>query len=137
MKTLLGIDYGKRKIGLAIAPIPGNLAVPFRVLRVESDEEAIEELKKICEEESVEKIIIGIPESVWAGKKSQEFSKGVRQFAQKLSHNVSLPTEEVNERSSSKEAERLLLGEPKDMADAVAAMIILQSYLDRQQDEKY
>lgn len=131
MKTLLGIDYGAKKIGLAIAPKNSSLAVPFCVLREKNETTAISELKKICEEEDVEKIIIGIPESFWTGEKSERQVKPVREFIKKLEQSTSLPIEEINERLSSKEAQRLLVGQPKDMEDAVAAMIILQSYLDR------
>ncbi len=131
MKTLLGIDYGAKKIGLAIAPCDSSLAVPFRVLREKNEAEAILELVKVCQEENVEKIIIGLPESFWVGEKSEEQTKPVREFVNKLKKHVSLPFYEVNERLSSKSAQRLLQGQPKDMEDAVAAMIILQSYLDQ------
>ena len=81
----LGIDFGEKKIGLSLSA--GEIARPFLVLRVKSPELGIAEIKEICEEEEVEKIIVGFPES----DKNSEIAAKIKQFAANLSQAINLP----------------------------------------------
>ena len=144
MSSILGIDYGRSKIGLAIAPVGGSAAVPFKVLRPRTASEAFEAIFAACAEEEVEEVVVGIPKSMMsqeelerdprAQAKNEEQTEAVRDFIVKLQEKTLLPVHEQDERLSTHEAKKLLCGHPKDMEDAVAAMIILQSYLDSHAD---
>ena len=110
---ILGIDYGRSKIGLATTE--GSLAEPWKVVKTS-------ELKKVLENESFDKIIVGVSRGAMA-----EEQKG---FAK------SLGAETFDETLTTKEAQRLSLeaGLPRKkrrgMEDAFAATLMLQSYLD-------
>ena len=117
----LGIDYGKKRIGLAISDPEGRLAFPYGRVR------DIAGVVKIAEQEGIEKIVIGVP-TLWHGGQSVQM-KIVERFAAALGHAVKLEIGFENEMFTSKIAER---SSPKDKADAAAATLILQSYLDRQ-----
>ena len=58
MMSILGIDWGEKRIGLAISR--NGIAFDFKTLNFENDEKLIQEIKTICDEENVEKIIIGL-----------------------------------------------------------------------------
>ena len=117
---ILGIDYGRSKIGLAIAD--GNLAGPMGVVRYTDSKLLEDKLKKIIEENNVEKIVVGISE----GKIAEESKK----FAESIgaaTFDETLSTQEAQIRS--REAG---IGQKKrhEMEDAYAATIMLQNYLD-------
>lgn len=118
MRTL-GIDYGRSKIGLAIAE--GSLAEPWKVV-------APDALKKILETESFDKIVVGVS--------SGAMGKEQKRFALVISHWTSAIIETFDETLTTKEAQRLSLeaGLPRKkrrgMEDAFAACLMLQSYLD-------
>lgn len=123
---LLGIDFGQKHLGLAIAEEETGLASPFKVIG--SD---LAVLKKILEEEKIGKIIIGLPKSL--GNSENEQYKEAQAFVELLKQESSLPIETADERLSTVMANRLM-GEDKkkgERDDAVAAMLILQGYLDK------
>ena len=111
---ILGIDYGRSKIGLAIAE--GGLAEPWKVVKTGG-------LKKILENESFDKIVVGVSSGAMA-EEQREFAK-------------SLGAETFDETLTTKEAQRLSLEaglshkKRKGMEDAFAASLMLQSYLDQ------
>ncbi|HTK03446.1 MAG TPA: RuvX/YqgF family protein [Alphaproteobacteria bacterium] len=110
---ILGIDYGRAKVGLAIGE--GSLAEPWKVVKPS-------EVKKILEEENFEKIIVGVSEG--------EMAKESKEFAKKLG------AETFDETLSSQDAQRLSIEsgmnrkKRKNMEDAFAASVMLQNYLD-------
>lgn len=126
--SILGIDYGDKKIGLAKSA--GSLAVPFMILENKGYDFVLKRIKEICENESIDAIVVGVPKSLGGGKESKQHKK-VLDFIQKLS---SLNKEIISEdeRLSTKMAKEM----SRDMKnrgddDATSAMLILQSYLDR------
>ncbi len=110
---ILGIDYGRSKIGLALAE--GSLATPWKVVRAS-------ELRRILEKENFDKIVVGVSEGEM-GEESKEFAEG-------------LGAETFDETLTSQDAQRLSLEaglsrkKRRGMEDAFAATIMLQSYLD-------
>jgi putative holliday junction resolvase len=132
---ILGIDYGDRKIGLAISDEEEKLASRFLTVENKTLEKSIETIKDIIIEESVEKIIIGLPVGL---KMESEQTEKTRLFIDKLKQKINLPIIEVNEVFTSKMAEENLLNagirreEMKKTIDQEAARIILQDYLDRE-----
>lgn len=123
---ILGIDYGQKKIGLAFAE--GSLAEPYKVLLVGSDEEALIKLGKVVKEEGVERIVVGISEAQMGGRS--------KKFGLRLRERLKTPVDFFDETLSTQDAERLSFQsgasrkKRKQMEDAFAAALMLQSYLD-------
>jgi putative Holliday junction resolvase len=123
---ILGIDYGRSKMGLAFAD--GPLAEPLKVIRYEKTGVVAEQIKRIIEEKGIEKVVVGISEGEM-GKESENFSKS-------FSEMLEIPVETSDETLSTQEAQ-LLSREAgihqkrrHEMEDAYAATIMLQNYLD-------
>lgn len=120
---LIGIDYGDKKIGIAISE--GFLAEPYLVI---PNNIAINEIKKIVIKENVYKIIVGISEGVSAQK--------TETFINDLKNNTKVLIEKWDETGTTKSAIKKLIdagtriSKRKKEEDAVAAALILQSYLD-------
>lgn len=123
---ILGIDYGQAKLGLSLAE--GTLAEPWKVIRYKDIRILSEEIKKIIEENNIEKVVVGISEG--------EMGLESKNFSISLSKNLSIPVETFDETLSTQEAqERSILSgisrkKRKEMEDAYAATIMLQNYLD-------
>lgn len=119
--VLLSIDYGKSRIGLAIAV--KSIVLPYKTLKNKDQKEVIAKIKQICKKEKVDKIILGLP----GGKLVPE----IKGFGKKLEKMVRLPVTKVNEVMTSWEAEKKI-GKVKDKEkiDQIAAALILQRYLD-------
>jgi putative transcription antitermination factor YqgF len=120
----LGIDYGKRKIGLALSE--GRTASPLKVLEVSSLIDALNKVGQVIKLEGIEVVVVGIPES-------GESLKITRDFIKELKKNISVV--EVEETLSSKEAlnqmiEMGLSRKNRGQEDAYSATIILQTFLD-------
>ncbi len=141
----LGIDYGDKRIGLAVSDDEARFAVPYDVIEEQSIDEIIKKLHSIVHGEGITTIVVGIPLSL--GKRTDPPNtlrlpdaenvqmQRVQQFIAQLRTAILIPVETIDERLSTVEAERRMKGEPKNVRaqkDAVAASIILQSYLDRQ-----
>lgn len=123
---ILGVDYGKKKIGLATAE--SSLAAPLKVLKVDSIEEAIKKVGKVAVAEEVVEVVVGISEG--------EMAKETREFGEKLQEKLGLPVVYQDETLSSKDAQKLSIKagikrkKRKDMEHAYSATLILQNYLD-------
>jgi len=121
----LGIDYGDKRVGIAVSDESGIFAFPRAVLQ--NTGKIFDEIKKICAEEEIEKIIVGVPISFSGGQSAQ--AEKVLEFAEHLKQYTNIPIEKENEIFSTKSA--LDMGAGKEKIDQSAAAIILQSYLDR------
>ncbi len=120
----LGIDFGLRRIGLAISE--GNIASPWQVLEVKSFSDTVEKISKIIKDGSFNKVVVGMPE----GKMGQN----VIGFTNALKK-MGILIETSDETLSSKNAMQDMIkqGVPQKKRrfnDARAAAIILQNYLD-------
>ena len=123
----LGIDYGASKIGLALADLQTKIATPYKILIKAKD--PIAKIKEICRQENIEKIIVGLPAGL-KGVDSKQY-KDVVNFINRLKQELSLEIIEQDEKMTSIYAQKLLREtKTKKFDDAVAAMLILQSYLD-------
>ena len=129
---LLGIDYGRKKIGLAKADTASQVALPLEVLENQGESKVLDELEQRCHSLGIEAIVIGLPKSL-AGQYSSQ-TEETEAFTQHLERRTGLPVYRVDERLSTRQAANLLQqqGSGAD-EDAVAAMLILQSYLDQQE----
>jgi putative Holliday junction resolvase len=138
MRTL-AVDFGRRRIGLAISDVSGTLARPLTTLTVWEDDAldrvASEIARLSSEEDGLGAIVVGLPLSL-EGSPTEETSR-VTAFIRALQERTTLPIVTADERLTSREAEsRLALRERdwrkrKARLDAAAAAIILQEYLDR------
>jgi len=118
---LLGLDYGRSRVGLAIAV--GSIIATRGFLDYKKLKgNVFSEIKNIADQEKADKIIIGTSKS----KMGQETEK----FIKKLKLIVDLPIEMVDETLTSYEAEKLVGCKDKGRVDSVAAALILKRYLD-------
>ena len=132
-KKILGIDLGEKRIGLAIAE--GDLAEPLTIIEVSKQDSALEKIVEICQQERVQKIVLGLPlES--EGRLGPQAQK-VKRFGRKLAEVTGLKIIFWDETLTSKEALAKMVeaGKPvkkRRFLDDVAAALILQEYLDSQ-----
>ena len=136
----LGIDYGERRIGLALSDATGLLASPWK--RLANDGNVIAAAKRLAEEirvlqadeSGLATVVIGLPRRLSGEATAQTAT--VQAFARELGARVEIPIVLQDERLTSHEAEALLAQRErdwrrrKDQLDAMAAALILQDYLD-------
>ena len=128
-EKLLGIDYGEKKVGLAIADTDTRIASPYKILT--NDKDLLGKIKDICLKEEIGKIVVGVPLTLKSA--NSKHTNIVLRFIDKLKKATYLDIVEQDERLSSAYAKSLLKEmKVKHMDDDVAAMLILQSYLDEQ-----
>lgn len=125
MARILGIDFGTKRIGIAISDEEERIAFPKDVLDG-TDPKIIARIADICTREHVECIVLGIPQGL-SGQRT-DMTEHVYAFKEKLGH-IGLPIVLQQEFFSSQEVERGPT--TKDHRDAAAAALILQSYLER------
>ena len=126
----LGIDYGNKKVGLAFGDSETGVAVPLEV--VQNSEGLIKDLMARIESEQIDQIVVGVPLPTTEGPGSEQLEK-TQQFIKKLRSQVSIPIHEEDERYSTAEALRLQREHGATAEDdALAAMLILQAFLDQQ-----
>jgi putative holliday junction resolvase len=125
----LGMDYGKAKIGLAIADSETKIAFALKTL--ENNKDFLSELIKIIQEREITKIIIGIP--AYINEENAEYEgKHLRKLIKSM---IDIEVEYQNEMFTTKMAQDNLIEKGvkniKDQDDQEAAKIILQSWLDK------
>jgi putative holliday junction resolvase len=121
---ILGIDYGEKRIGLAISDESQTLA---RELVILSPKEFYESIHEIIHEHQITKIVLGWPLNM--GGKETKKTKEVESFKLKVERMTNVKVEKIDERLTSKMAKKLPGGK-KDI-DSLAAQIILQNFLDK------
>ncbi len=122
---MLGIDYGTKKIGLAVSDEEGRIAFPRIVLK--NDGNAMLVICDFCKKENIEGIVIG--ESLnFKGEKNKVMDQ-ITPFKTLLEEKTSVPVFFESEFLSSKQARNV--HDSGELNDASAAAIILQSYLDK------
>ena len=122
----LGVDYGSKRVGIALSDEAGDFVYPFSVLENENQNDLVQKIVIICKWKKVEEIVVG--ESKNFKMKENDIMKEILPFVEELKEKIGLPVRMHPEFLSSQEAERLQ-GKNK-MLDASAAAIILKSYLD-------
>lgn len=139
MARVLGIDFGERRIGLALSDPSATIAQPLPTLtRRAGKRPPISSIVEIMQAHSVERAVIGLPLDL-AGEETA-WTATVREFAGKLQQRAGVPIDFIDERLTSVQAERAVrsLGlkrserEQKERIDAAAAVLLLQTFLDRQ-----
>jgi len=127
----LGIDYGAKRLGIAVSDEKAGFAFPKET--IPNDASAIDRITKIVKEEEVKVLVMGDTRA--ANGAENPITEEADAFAQSLSRHVGLPIEWVREAWSSVEAARFA-PKGKEHDDAAAAAIVLQRFLDmRRQPE--
>jgi len=131
--SLLALDLGEKRVGVAISK-SGIIAEPYKTINF--DENFYSELKDICSQEKVKKIIVGLPKSLSGKENKQE--KKTKKLAKLISKKIGLEVEFVDERYTSKiaqsrfESQKTPLREGK--IDEESAVIILETYLEQKKE---
>lgn len=149
--SILSIDYGREKMGLAIADSNVRLARPLSTMERINRNEDMRRLRELIREHGVKQIVVGLPLQLDGTR--GEMAEEAERFARRVQKQIGVPVELVDERLTSWEAERLLeetqgrflhadksrgAGKQKKeparaTVDAVAAAVILKEYLERQE----
>ncbi|MBI4544851.1 MAG: Holliday junction resolvase RuvX [Gemmatimonadetes bacterium] len=138
MPRILGIDFGQRRIGLAISDPSATIAQPLpTLLRRRGKRAPVGAVARLVEERQAQEIVIGLPLTP-QGEQSP-WTLEVLEFGQKLAQRTGFPVHYVDERMTSARAQRAVrsLGlrrgqrREKGRVDAAAAVLILQAHLDR------
>lgn len=134
---ILGIDYGRKRIGLAVSDEAAFLARPLEpYLRTRSLDRDLERIAQLANEFEAETIVVGLPLNMDASK--GEMAHEVEAFVDQLRAVSGAHVILSDERLTSAEAERVLIEgnvkrkDRKQLRDGLAAVLILQGYLDSQ-----
>ena len=131
---ILGVDYGLKRIGLALSDEAGTIAQPLDTMDGGQTAIVSRELLRLCQERKVGKIIVGVPLRLDGTPSDQ--TRHTLAFIAKLRQATTIPVAQWDERLTSVQAERALLeanvrrNQRRQKIDKLAAQIMLQSYLD-------
>ncbi len=137
---ILGIDYGRRRLGLAISDEGGILASPLPVYARRGEKEDLTFLSNLASERKAERIVLGLPLNMDGS--SGEMADEVVAFAAALREESGLLVGTFDERLTSVEAERVLVQanlsrkRRKGLRDSLSAVLILQGYLESQREAR-
>nr|WP_288305335.1 Holliday junction resolvase RuvX [uncultured Romboutsia sp.] len=135
---IMGLDVGDKTIGVAVSDLMGLTAQGVKTIKRVVKKKDIEALKEIIKERQVNKIVSGLPKNM-NGTLGPQGEKVIK-FCELLEEETGIKIEYWDERLSTVAAERTLIQgnvrreNRKGVIDMVAAVIILQGYLDRQRN---
>lgn len=138
MSRIVGLDYGERRLGVAVSDPLGTIALPLRTLTVENEADAVRQVAEVCREREADTLVVGLPVSLDGTE--NVMAEKVRAFVARLEDALNVPIELWDERLSTSFAERVLLEadmsrkKRKGRRDRIAAQVILQGYLDSRSD---
>ncbi|MCD8049841.1 MAG: Holliday junction resolvase RuvX [Clostridia bacterium] len=131
---IIGLDYGEARIGVAVSDALEMIANPLDTISEHDREKQLERVEDVIKREGAEKIVVGLPMRMDGSMGHR--AEYTRAFAEDLAQRCNLPYEMWDERLSSAEAHRLLETggvsgkKRKTKVDKIAAVLILQTYLD-------
>jgi putative Holliday junction resolvase len=131
---ILGLDFGKKRVGLAVSDPLKITAQPFHVWTGNKPDECIRYIRAVVTDQDIELIVIGYPFTL--KNKTSQSTRNVDRFVAMLSMEVTIPILKWDERLTSVAAHRIMhdLGEKpsrnKEKVDLLAATLILENYLD-------
>lgn len=139
--TVLGFDFGERRIGVATGNLSIGVAAALTVIHAEANVDRLIAVSKLVAEWQPALFVIGQPR--YKDDAPHPMAHLAKKFGNRLTENFRLPVEYVDETLSSAEAAIQLAAQgvrgraQKNLIDAVAAQVILQSWLDQQQMESH
>ncbi|MBU1992584.1 MAG: Holliday junction resolvase RuvX [Patescibacteria group bacterium] len=122
---LLGIDYGSKRVGLAITDPGQEIVFPRETLK--NNEHLVPDLVKMCAEEGVLRVVVGLPLKIDGGDTNQSII--TREFADKFVGESGLEVIFQDEAYTTFEAEQMMEGNKHLEKDSFSAMKILEHYL--------
>jgi putative Holliday junction resolvase len=133
---ILGIDLGEKRIGLAVSDQAGSIAFPAGFVASHGRKRDLATLRGVIEERGIVRVVVGLP--IHLDGRASPGSVAARSFADALGEATGLPVDLLDERWTSRAAERSLSetkgGRKKrrEAVDAVAATLLLRTYLEQQ-----
>lgn len=121
IKKYLGVDWGERRIGLALGDSENKIATPFKVV------ESLSALVEVIEKEKIDVIVLGLPKKM---NGDQDLNPKFTSFFELLKAKVKTEIVLFDERLTSVQADTLKVKKIKQERDAISAMLILQNYFD-------
>jgi putative Holliday junction resolvase len=134
LSRVLGLDYGERRIGLALSDPLGIIARPLTIIDRKKTKDYISRISEIISEKKITSIVVGLPLTL-KGHNSKQ-TEIVLAFIDQLKSELQIPILSIDERLSSMAAKKSLqiqavkTGHEKGRVDETAAAIFLQEYLD-------
>ena len=134
---VLAVDYGTKRIGLALSDELGIVAQPLPFVPAENRKRAVLDIVRICNERMVDAIVVGLP--LRTDGQEGTASKAARSLGRRIEAAAGLPLEFFDERLTTRVATRVLLEadvsrrKRRQAVDSLAAAVLLQDYLERRQ----
>ncbi|GAB4331869.1 MAG: Holliday junction resolvase RuvX [Calditrichia bacterium] len=136
MKRYLALDYGEKRVGVAVSDPLGMMAHGKETIQVKSEKQLLMAIEALLQEYDIARIVLGLPLKL-SGEESEK-SQIVRQFGEKLLAAFGIPVDYLDERLTSVQVHGILhqMGKKpsrhKARVDQMSAQLILQTYLDRE-----
>lgn len=133
MPRVLAVDWGERRVGLALSDPGGIIATGLDTLLVGNPDQAVAGVIEVARREEVERIVVGLP-LLMSGERG-EAAEAAQKFADRIAQESGIPVETYDERLTSALSARRLrevgvrTGHRKDRVDQGAAVALLESYL--------
>ncbi|MBT6691291.1 Holliday junction resolvase RuvX [Candidatus Parcubacteria bacterium] len=118
-KRLLGVDYGDKRVGIALADM-GSIALPYKILDNKGKRPLLDDLNNIIEQELVDIVVVGLPHSL--SGQSNERLEVTKNFVDFLSQSLSLPVQTVDEQMTSKMFSKMGINKNIDKHSAAAIL---------------
>lgn len=137
MSRFLGLDYGERRIGVALSDEMGWTASPLPPVERVGDRKDVARIRALVEAHEVVGVVVGLP--LHLDGRPGERAERTLEFVARLRKSLAVPVETWDERLTTREAERRLIeadvsrARRRQVVDGLAASLILQGYLDRRQ----
>lgn len=123
---ILGLDVGKKRVGVAVSDPEEKIALPLEVVE---RERAVERIAELSVEHGCKEIVCGLPLKMDGAIGEQ--AEDVLAFVAELAKRLDIPIATLDERLSTKQAEKILKAKDKEKIDKLSAQIILQTFLER------
>lgn len=134
---ILGLDVGSKTVGVAVSDLMGWTAQGLEIIAIneEEDEYGLDRLAEIIQENEVHRVVIGLPKNM--NNTEGPRAEASRHYGALVTERFDLPVDYQDERLTTVQAERMLIERAdisrkkrKKVIDKVAAVLILQNYLD-------
>lgn len=134
MPRIMGVDYGTKRIGLALSDESATIAFPRETVTIQNPQEGVRRVVELARAWKADQIVVGLPLNM--NGTEGPLAHAAREFIAQLQKQLAIPITPWDERLSSRCAENLLIEagtsrqKRRQVVDKIAAQIILQSYLE-------
>lgn len=135
--NVLALDYGEKRIGVALASLEARIASPLMTIEVERNN-TLDKINELVKDQGISQIVVGLPRGL-NGQETEQ-TKKVREFVEVLGSSVTVPIHLQDEAGTSLLAEQELKtrrkGYSKGDIDSLSAALILNDWLEVNEQEK-